>query len=78
MADYELLGARDMEDVAGARDTVTTLLSFRDYDTALLLHGTVHVNTQSRKPSLLLVLICQPLPKLTMWDTENCFKMEQF
>lgn len=50
MADDELLGASDKEEMAGAGGTLTAfLLSLCDYNTSLLLHGTAYVNAQGRK-----------------------------
>lgn len=75
MAENELLGASDQEEMSSAGGTVTALLPFLcDYKTSLLLHGTVYVNTQGRKhfPALL------PPPKSAVWDTANCFAVEQF
>lgn len=50
MADNELSGASDKEEMSGAGGTLTALLpSLCDYKTSLLLHVTVYVNTQGRK-----------------------------
>lgn len=50
VADHELLGASDEEEMAGAGGTLTALLpSLRDYNTSLPLHGTAYVNAQGRK-----------------------------
>lgn len=79
MADDELLGASDKEEMAGAGGTLTALLSLRDYNTSLLLHGTAYVNAQGRKhfPSCFSSRSAATAQACCV-DTANCFAVEQF